>query len=67
MSNQGKRADKGTKPNLRRCKVCTRGGLERTEPATDGRPRFRCTACGDTFTWGKSGGEYAKAMPEAQT
>lgn len=67
MSNRGKRADKGTKPSLRRCKVCTRGGVERTEPAADGRPRFKCSACGDTFTCGKSGGEYAAAIPEKAT
>lgn len=26
--------------------------------ATDGRPRFKCTNCGDTWTCGKDGGKY---------
>ncbi len=52
--------------DYRKCIRCRVGGLVRAEPAMDGRPAFRCTRCGDYFTWGKDGGEYAKAVPEVK-
>lgn len=50
--------------NYRQCQAC-RGGLERIQPADDGRPRFQCTGCRRPFTCGRDGGEYARVMPEA--
>ncbi len=41
------------------------GGYGRIEDALDGRPRFKCTKCGDTWTEGKSGGESLEAVNRA--
>lgn len=35
------------------------GGVEYCGKAPDGRPRFRCTKCGDTWTCGLTGGPWA--------
>ncbi len=49
--------------------VCTCGGgyvrIENAQfPLPDGRPQFRCTKCGETWTEGHSGGESLKALTE---
>ncbi len=47
-----------------RCKACTRGGVRFVGIASDGRPRFGCDACGDRFTAGLDGREYAVLVPK---
>ena len=43
------------------------GGVIYDGPAPhDGRPRFRCTKCGDTWTCGKDGGEWAVLIPRKE-
>lgn len=44
------------KKNNEFCARCRRGKYEFYEAAFDGRPRFRCTCCGDILTFGKDGG-----------
>lgn len=44
-------------PRKPRCPRCRTGGYTQGK-ALDGRPRFTCTQCGNTWTAGKSGGEY---------
>ncbi len=46
-----------------RCPRCRKGGYQQGK-AWDGRPRFTYTLCGNTWTNGKSGGEYAISLPE---
>lgn len=38
------------------------GGYEAIDPAMDGRPRFRCTKCGQTWTDGTDGGDSLLAL-----
>ena len=45
--------------------VCRCGGRLIQLVAYDGRPLFKCLKCDDSFTCGKNGGEYAKAVPMA--
>lgn len=40
-----------------RCPRCRKGGYTQGK-ADDGRPRFTCSACGNTWTCGKDGGEF---------
>lgn len=54
---------KSTKPrDLLVCQSCRRGGIELIEPASDGRPQFRCTRCKTSFTSGKDGEPYMSAL-----
>jgi ribosomal protein S27AE len=48
------------------CGRCRHPGF-RLSMAEDGRPRFTCDKCGNTWTCGLSGGEYlAHAMPREE-
>jgi hypothetical protein len=52
------------KGDYTRCSSCIVGGIE-IDPRSnvlDGRPRFRCTRCGATFTNGKSGEPYFSTL-----
>lgn len=40
------------------------GGVEFAGPAADGRPRFRCTKCGESWTAGLDGREWAPLVPK---
>jgi transposase-like protein len=44
------------------CYRCVRGGYELIEPTCTGRPQFRCTQCGRTWTCGDDGGKYMEAL-----
>lgn len=57
-----KRQRPSLKRSFTRCPVCIIGGLRRGKPADDGRPSFFCTRCKRSFTYGRDGGEYAKAV-----
>lgn len=40
------------------------GGVKYAGPApADGRPQFRCSKCGDTWTSGLTGGRWAALVP----
>ena len=56
-------ARKPLKQRFDRCPSCLIGGLTRGVPALDGRPSFKCARCGNHFTNGKNGGEYAAHVP----
>lgn len=43
----------------KRCPRCKTGGYTQSVAGGDGRPLFACTQCGNTWTCGKNGGEYA--------
>ena len=52
------------KGDYTRCSICIVGGIE-IDPRSnvpDGRPQFRCTRCGATFTNGKSGEPYFSTL-----
>lgn len=43
------------------CKRCLHRGFDIVAPALDGRPRFKCQRCDNTWSCGKSGGVYLRA------
>ena len=43
------------------CPRCLHLGWDLIAVAADGRPRFRCQRCGETWTSGKDGGAYLAA------
>lgn len=56
---------KSLKHRYDRCPNCLIGGLKKEDPTfdtTDGRPQFHCDRCNHSFTYGKDGGEYGKAV-----
>lgn len=61
---------KRQRPSLKRsplrCPSCIIGGLRRDDHPDVNRPMFKCDRCGHSFTNGKDGGEYAKALPEVR-
>lgn len=46
-----------------KCPKCHVGGFTQSV-AYDGRPKFECARCGNWWTVGKSGGEYAVQIAE---
>lgn len=42
------------------CPSCHKGGYEQRKAEYDGRPEFKCWHCGNSWTCGKDGGEYAR-------
>lgn len=57
-----RRGDRVGKPRL--CKVCGRGRYEGQGQAADGRPRYVCGNCGDSYTRGKQGEPWDVAKEE---
>lgn len=41
------------------------GGIVYAGPAPDGRPQYRCSKCGETWTCGTDGGPWAEIAREA--
>ena len=45
-----------------RCHRCLHPGFTLSHDTHDGRPRFTCGQCGETWTNGHDGGEYTAAV-----
>ncbi len=53
------------RPKKPRCGRCLHPGYDVDRKTHDGRPRFTCQRCGEWWTAGKDGGEWATPKARA--